>query len=45
MGNNQANFLSNPYASLGELGDKKDFDNHISDEEEIEGDIHLDSIQ
>lgn len=42
---NHANFLTDPYASLGELEDTKDFDNDIGDDEELDGDMNLESSQ
>lgn len=45
IGNNYANFLANPYASLGELGDLEDFDNDVDADEEAEGDMHLEFAQ
>lgn len=42
---NHANFLANPYASLKELRDIKDFKNDIGDDDKIDGDMNLESTQ
>lgn len=40
---NHVNFLTNPHASLEELGDTEDFVNDISDDDELNDDMNLDS--